>query len=215
MTRLLVWIRFTLKNSVNPIHTKSGLRRICMNSYVKGYSTYLVWIWFTLFFSVNRIHTIFVWTEFKQLLSVSVNQNQVTVERWGGWLWKKNVFSACVIGAGDVGWDCSPSPPSSLLHSTAVNKSIIKLQRQSLWALTIMPAQFQQSRWHSLVAHHLALRVLPYFRWKAGCVVSSINCAVTKGGRKPGRVDAGHPTSSWSTDCRRPPVQRCCKAFGR
>ncbi len=25
-----------------------------------------------------------------------------------------------MIGAGDVGWDCSPSPPSSLLHSTAV-----------------------------------------------------------------------------------------------
>jgi hypothetical protein len=35
---------------------------------------------------------------------------------------KKNVFSACIIGAGDVGRDCSPSPPSSLLHSTAVNK---------------------------------------------------------------------------------------------
>ncbi len=58
MTQLLVWIRFTLKNSVNPIHTKSGLRRILINSYVKGFTTYLVWIGFTLFFSVNQIQTI-------------------------------------------------------------------------------------------------------------------------------------------------------------
>jgi hypothetical protein len=55
---------------------------------------------------------------------------------------KTSFFSACVTGAGDVGRDCSPSPPSSLLHSTAVNKSIINSQRQSLQALTmsIIPA---------------------------------------------------------------------------
>ncbi len=40
------------------------------------------------------------------VLSVSVSHNQVTVEFLGGWLRKKkNVFSACVNGAGDVGWD--------------------------------------------------------------------------------------------------------------
>ncbi len=54
----------------------------------------------------------------KYLLSLSINQNQVTVELWGGWLRKKIVFSACVVGAGDMGQDCSPSPP----HSPAVKR---------------------------------------------------------------------------------------------
>jgi hypothetical protein len=45
-----------------------------------------------------------------------------------------------------------------------------KFQGQSLLALTITPAQTQQSRWHSLVAHHLALCVLPIFCRKAGRV---------------------------------------------
>jgi hypothetical protein len=43
---------------------------------------------------------------------------------------KKIVFSACVIGAGDVGRDCNPSPPSSLLHSTAKNKHQSRRQKK-------------------------------------------------------------------------------------
>ncbi len=66
--------------------------------------------------------------ETAEILSHSHDQNQVTVERWGGWLRNKtSFFSACVIGAEDMGWDCSPSPPKNsdavillLIYTTAL-----------------------------------------------------------------------------------------------
>ncbi len=40
--KIIVWIQFTLKNSVKPVQTKSGLHRICIHSYVRADTTSIV-----------------------------------------------------------------------------------------------------------------------------------------------------------------------------
>ncbi len=60
-----------------------------------------------------------------EVLCLSCDQNQVTVEESGSQ--KKTLFfSACMMGAGDMGRDCSPSPvhlaPSSSTQHSAPSK---------------------------------------------------------------------------------------------